>query len=142
MPFVVWHNSHPQQSQHLHHSSVHGGRGWNNASTTNFLIIQLMKSDHLKNLQAQIDQTDQEVEFSIVHNPILKQTWTARKGQGAFCNGKRIKVLVSGTHCLVWETAVNKLLTIITIINQKSLFLSFRFLRFIKFLLQKYQMIR
>ena len=32
---------HPQQSQHLHNSSVHGGRGWNNASTTNFLIIQL-----------------------------------------------------------------------------------------------------
>ena len=100
---------HPQQSQHLHHSSVHGGRGWNNPSTTNCLIIQLIKFDHLKNLQAQIDQIDQEVEFSIVHNPILKQTWTARKGQGAFCNGKRIKVLDSGTHRLVWETTVNKL---------------------------------
>ena len=91
---------HPQQSQHLHHSSVHGGRGWNNPSTTNCLIIQLIKFDHLINLQAQIDQIDQEVEFSIVHNPILKQTWTARKGQGAFCNGKRIKVLAFGTHCL------------------------------------------
>ena len=100
---------HPQQSQHLHHSSVHGGRGWNNPSTTNCLIIQLIKFDHLINLQAQIDQIDQEVEFSIVHNPILKQTWTARKGQGAFCNGKRIKVLVAGTHRLVWETTVTKL---------------------------------
>lgn len=40
----------------------------------------------------------EEVEFSIVHNPILKQTWTARKGQGAFCNEKRIKV--SGCQAL------------------------------------------
>ena len=51
----------------------------------------------------------QEVQFAIVHNPILDQTWTAQKGQvqtpqskgcatwhllhqGAFCNGERIHV--------------------------------------------------
>ena len=37
----------------------------------------------------------QEVEFCIVHNPIHNQTWTAQKGQGAFCDGKRIKVFFS-----------------------------------------------
>lgn len=35
---------------------------------------------------------DKEVQFAIVHNPILDQTWTAQKGQGAFCNGERIHV--------------------------------------------------
>jgi len=39
-----------------------------------------------------------EVEFCIVHNPIHDQTWTAQKGQGAFCDGKRIKV--SGCQAL------------------------------------------
>jgi myo-inositol-1(or 4)-monophosphatase len=33
-----------------------------------------------------------EVQFAIVHAPILGQTWTARKGEGAFCNGRRIQV--------------------------------------------------
>lgn len=30
-----------------------------------------------------------------MHNPIHNKTWTAQKGQGAFCDGKRIKVFVS-----------------------------------------------
>lgn len=35
---------------------------------------------------------DKEVEFAIVYNPILDQTWTAKKGHGAFYNGKQIQV--------------------------------------------------
>lgn len=35
---------------------------------------------------------DKEVQFGIVYNPILNQTWTARKGQGAFYNGQKIHV--------------------------------------------------
>eukprot|EP00090_Calanus_glacialis_P014581 TRINITY_DN23399_c0_g1_i2.p1 TRINITY_DN23399_c0_g1~~TRINITY_DN23399_c0_g1_i2.p1 ORF type:complete len:274 (-),score=86.50 TRINITY_DN23399_c0_g1_i2:34-855(-) len=35
---------------------------------------------------------DKEVEFGIVYNPVLDQLWTARKGLGAFYNGKKIQV--------------------------------------------------
>merc|ERR1712106_772173 len=35
---------------------------------------------------------EKEVEFGIVYNPILDQLWTARKGMGAFYNGKKIQV--------------------------------------------------
>ncbi|XP_023340872.1 inositol monophosphatase 1 [Eurytemora carolleeae] len=35
---------------------------------------------------------EQEVEFSIVYNPILDQLWTARRGKGAFYNGAKIQV--------------------------------------------------
>jgi len=35
---------------------------------------------------------EKEVEFSIVLNPILDQLWTARRGQGAHFNGKKISV--------------------------------------------------
>ena len=31
-----------------------------------------------------------EVEFGIVYNPVLDQLWTARKGMGAFYNGKKV----------------------------------------------------
>jgi len=35
---------------------------------------------------------EKEVEFGIVYNPIMDQLWTARKGLGAFYNGKKIQV--------------------------------------------------
>jgi len=35
---------------------------------------------------------EKEVEFGIVYNPILDQLWTAKKGKGAFYNGKKIHV--------------------------------------------------
>ena len=34
----------------------------------------------------------QEVQFGIVHNPILDQTWTGRLGGGAFYNERKIHV--------------------------------------------------
>lgn len=45
---------------------------------------------------------NKEPEFSIVYNPILDQLWTARKGQGAYYNGKQIHV----SSCSSLKTAV------------------------------------
>jgi len=45
---------------------------------------------------------NKEPEFSIVYNPILDQLWTARRGQGAFYNGKQIHV----SSCKQLSTAV------------------------------------
>eukprot|EP00088_Acartia_fossae_P069250 TRINITY_DN8987_c0_g1_i1.p1 TRINITY_DN8987_c0_g1~~TRINITY_DN8987_c0_g1_i1.p1 ORF type:complete len:277 (+),score=60.33 TRINITY_DN8987_c0_g1_i1:45-833(+) len=35
---------------------------------------------------------NKEVQFCVVNNPILELCWTARRGKGAFLNGKQIKV--------------------------------------------------
>jgi len=35
---------------------------------------------------------DKKVVFGIVYNPVLEQLWTARAGQGAYYNGKKIQV--------------------------------------------------
>lgn len=37
-------------------------------------------------------EVDGEIELGIIDMPILNQTWTAVRGQGAFCDGKRIHV--------------------------------------------------
>ena len=76
---------HPQQPQHLHHPRLHGGKG-QTSSSLNILIIRTIRIIH------KLSFWFQQVEFCIVHNPIHDQTWTAQKGQGAFCDGKRIKV--------------------------------------------------
>lgn len=34
---------------------------------------------------------NKKLEIGIVYNPVLEQMFTARRGQGAFLNGKRIK---------------------------------------------------
>jgi len=49
---------------------------------------------------------DKVVEFTIVYNPVLDQLWTARRGQGAEYNGKKIKVSSCtslGTSLLIQE---------------------------------------
>ena len=32
-----------------------------------------------------------QAEIGLVYNPILDDMYTARRGQGAFCNGKKLK---------------------------------------------------
>ncbi|ELU03964.1 hypothetical protein CAPTEDRAFT_159956 [Capitella teleta] len=34
---------------------------------------------------------NKQAEIGIVYNPLLKEMYSARKGQGAFCNGKKLK---------------------------------------------------
>ena len=37
-------------------------------------------------------EVNQQIEIGIIDMPMLNQTWTAIRGQGAFCNGKKISV--------------------------------------------------
>ncbi|MBC7467605.1 MAG: inositol monophosphatase [Bdellovibrio sp.] len=37
-------------------------------------------------------EVDGKIELAILDMPILKQTWTAVRGQGTFCNGKKVSV--------------------------------------------------
>jgi len=39
-----------------------------------------------------------QAEIGIVYNPIMEELYTARSGQGAFCNGTKLQVTnVEGT---------------------------------------------
>jgi len=50
---------------------------------------------------------NKRVEFCVVNNPILEMIWTARKGQGAYCNGKKIHVssCTQLENCLLLQEA-------------------------------------
>jgi myo-inositol-1(or 4)-monophosphatase len=37
-------------------------------------------------------EVDGVLELGIIDMPMLNQTWTAQRGKGAFCNGKRLRV--------------------------------------------------
>ena len=40
------------------------------------------------------NHTGQEIVFGIVFNPITEELWTARKGKGAFYNGKQVYIYI------------------------------------------------
>jgi len=46
---------------------------------------------------------DEKVVLGIVYNPILEQLYTAMRGKGSYCNGKRLQVSKTDilNHCLV-----------------------------------------
>ena len=52
---------------------------------------------HLYSLLFNILSFYKQVEFGIVYNPVLDQLWTARKGAGAFYNGKKVCMTVPST---------------------------------------------
>ena len=45
----------------------------------------------------------ENVVVGLVYNPVLEELYTTIKGQGAFCNGKRLKVAQGGLN----EAVVN-----------------------------------
>lgn len=49
-----------------------------------------------------------QAEIGIVYNPILEEWYTARAGQGAFCNGTKLQVTsVEGILSTVYRPEVN-----------------------------------
>ena len=66
---------HPQKSTHLHHTRTGCPEGYQAFLHQHFLIYEIKL---------------QEIVFGIVFNPVTEELWTARKGKGAFYNGRKV----------------------------------------------------